>query len=162
MIPAEYHERYIGRLVEGPRTLDELVGDAPNRKREEERLARFIELGYIALENNRYRLNIPVVTAQDEDRLIPAVDKICEALAQEFLDDTLSRFADIVRDLEFDHLMQEPHYVGFMGFIITTTELVCACVEQNLLVPPQKRDSAFGVWAWWEAPKLMRGWSHGR
>lgn len=160
MIKTNHQARYIGKLIGGPETLEALIEDAPNPQREKEQLARYVEQRLIVKDStNQYRLNIPVVTAADDDMLTPVIDEISENLSTTFLDTALTQFSECLESLHFTHLHTQPNYIGYIGLLIATNTLARQCVDTHLLIPPPNPPPVFGAWAWWNAPKLMRGWS---
>ena len=132
-------DRFVGRLCEGPISEEDLLGDADEEDlfddADEEdwlgdadegaksRLAAYSEEGYLVqLEDGRWRLGMPVVTGADEERLIGTIDAICAELACNVLDGAITAFAEKVDELE--HLLGQPHYLGFLGFLAACKELI--------------------------------------
>jgi RNA polymerase sigma-70 factor, ECF subfamily len=156
-------DRYIGRLSHGPLTEEQLLEGARYPEEEKEKLARYIEREFIRRSGNgQLECAIPIVTAEDDAKLVAVIDEICAELADKMLDPSLSAFVRQVEDLGFQHLLAQPHYLGFLGSLIANSQLVRSCVENRLLTPPEKPDPTFGYWAWHEAPNLMKSWSKGR
>ena len=156
-------DRYIGRLSCGPLAEEQLLEGARHLEEEKEKLARYIERGFIRPSNSgELECAVPIVTAEDDAKLIDVVDEICIELAEKMLVPSLSAFVQQVEDLGFQHLLAQPHYLGFLGSLIATSQLVRSCVENRLLTPPEKPDPTFGYWAWHDAPNLMKSWSKGR
>ena len=109
-------DRFVGGLCEGPISEEDLLRDADEEERS--RLAEYSEEGYLVqLEDGRWRLGMPVVTGADEERLIGTIDAICAELAGNVLDGAITAFAEKVDELEFSHLLGQPHYLGFLGFV---------------------------------------------
>ena len=154
-------DRFVGRLCEGPISEEDLLGDADEEERS--RLAEYSEEGYLVqLEDGRWRLGMPVVTGADEERLIGTVDAICAELACNVLDGAITAFAEKVDELEFSHLLGQPHYLGFLGFVTACRQLIVACREERLIPDPVDPPKGFGCHAWYGAPRIMRSWSKGR
>ena len=162
-------DRFVGRLCEGPISEEDLLdadeedllGDADEEARS--RLAEYSEEGYLVqLEDGRWRLGMPVVTGADEERLIGTIDAICAELAGSVLDGAITAFAEKVDELEFSHLLGQPHYLGFLGFLAACKELMVACREEGLIPDPVDPPKGFGCHAWYGAPRIMRAWSKGR
>ena len=97
-----------------------------------------------------------------EEKMIGLIDEICEELARDRLDPVLSAFVDKVDELEFSHLLTQPHYLGFVGFLRAELALCIACRREGLLKVPANPPKSFGCWAWYRAPRLTRSWSRGR
>jgi RNA polymerase sigma-70 factor, ECF subfamily len=156
-------DRYIGRLSRGPLTEEQLLEGARHLEEEKEKLARYIEREFIRPSNSgKLECAVPIITAEDDAKLIDIVDEICAELAEKMLVPSLSAFVQQVEDLGFQHLLAQPHYLGFLGSLIANSQLVRSCVENHLLTPPEKSDPTFGYWAWHDAPNLMKSWSKGR
>ena len=154
-------DRFVGRLCEGPISEEDLLDDADEEERS--RLAEYSKEGYLVqLEDGRWRLGMPVVTGEDEDRLIGTVDAICAELAGNVLDGAITAFAEKVDELEFSHLLGQPHYLGFLGFSTACKQLIIACREEGLIPDPVDPPKGFGCHAWYGAPRIMRAWSKGR
>ena len=154
-------DRFVGRLCEGPISEEDLLDDADEEERS--RLAEYSEEGYLVqLEDGRWRLGMPVVTGADEERLIGTVDAICAELACNVLDGAITAFAEKVDELEFSHLLGQPHYLGFVGFLAACRQLIVACREEGLIPDPVDPPKGFGCHAWYGAPRIMRAWSKGR
>ena len=163
MIDSKDQERYIGRLSRGPQTEEQLLEGARGPMEEKEKLARYVERGFIRHSNDgRLECAVPIVTTEDDAKLVAVVDEVCAELAEGMLDRTLSAFVQQVEDLGFQHLLTQPHYLGFLGFLIATSQLIRSCIETGLLTPPVDPDPNFGYWTWYEAPHLMKSWSKGR
>ena len=154
-------DRFVGGLCEGPISEEDLLRDADEEERS--RLEEYSEEGYLVqLEDGRWRLGMPVVTGADEERLIGTIDAICAELAGNVLDGALTAFAEKVDELEFSHLLGQPHYLGFLGFAVACRQLVVACREEGLIPDPVDPPKGFGCHAWYGAPRIMRAWSKGR
>ena len=154
-------DRFVGGLCEGPISEEDLLRDADEEERS--RLEEYSEEGYLVqLEDGRWRLGMPVVTGVDEERLIGTIDAICAELAGNVLDGALTAFAEKVDELEFSHLLGQPHYLGFLGFVTACRQLVVACREEGLMPDPVDPPKGFGCHAWYGAPRIMRAWSKGR
>ena len=162
--------RFVGRLCSGPISEEDLLGDADEEdwlddadEEARSRLAEYSEEGYLVqLEDGRWQLGMPVVTEADEERLIGTIDAICAELADNVLDGAITAFAEKVDELEFSHLLGQPHYLGFLGFLATCKELIVACREEGLIPDPVDPPKGFGCHAWYGAPRIMRAWSMGR
>lgn len=156
-------ERYIGRLSRGPLAEEQLLEGVACPTKEKEMLARYMERGFIRrMEDGRLECAIPIVTTEDDAKLGAVVDEICAELTKGMLDRTLSAFVQQIEDLGFQHLLAQPHYLGFLGFLIANSQLIRSCIETGLLTPPADPDPNFGYWAWHQAPNLMKSWSKGR
>ena len=163
-------DRFVGRLCKGPISEEDLLDDADEEdlfddadEEARSRLAEYSEEGYLVqLEDGRWRLGMPVVTGADEERLIGTIDAICAELAGNVLDGAITAFAEKVDELEFSHLLGQPHYLGFLGFLAACRELMVACREEGLIPDPVDPPKGFGCHAWYEAPRIMRAWSKGR
>ena len=116
----------------------------------------------VQLEDGRWRLGMPVVTGADEERLIGTIDAICAELAGNVLDGAITAFAEKVDELEFSHLLGQPHYLGFLGFMVACRQLIVACREEGLMPDPVDPPKGFGCHAWYGASRIMRAWSKGR
>ena len=159
--------RFVGRLCEGPISEEDLLDDADEEDLLDEgarsRLAEYSEEGYLVqLEDGRWRLGMPVVTGADEERLMGTIDAICAELAGNVLDGAITAFAEKVDELEFSHLLGQPHYLGFLGFMVACRQLIVACREEGLIPDPVDPPKGFGCHAWYGAPRIMRAWSKGR
>ncbi len=154
-------DRFVGGLCEGPISEEDLLGDADEEERS--RLAEYSEESYLVqLENGRWRLGMPVVTGADEEWLIGTVDAICAELACNVLDGAITAFAEKVDELEFSHLLGQPYYLGFLGFMTACRQLTVACREEGLIPDPVDPPKGFGCHAWYGTPRIMRAWSKGR
>jgi RNA polymerase sigma-70 factor, ECF subfamily len=152
-------DRYVGRLSRGPLGEEDLLegeksGDA---------LARYADAGYLVRQaDDRWRLGMPVLTAEDDATLVPVVDEIAAELARDFLDGALKAFAVKADELEFGHLLAQPHYLGFLALQRIQMQLAYACKLEGLLPPPSNPGKAFGCWSWYGATRIVRSWSKGR
>ena len=156
-------DRYVGRLSRGPVNEEALLEDAAFPQQEKEKLARYVAKGFIKrTEENTFRLDVPTVIAEDDEKLAEVVDEICAELAPSILDQALSGFKRKVEDAGFEHLLAQPYYLGFVGFLVAASELVRGCIEEQLLTMPNEPDPNFGYWTWYHAPNLMKSWSKGR
>ena len=154
-------DRFVGGLCEGPIREEDLLRDADEEERS--RLEEYSGEGYLVqLEDGRWRLGMPVVTGADEERLIGTIDAICAELACDVLDGAITAFAEKVDELEFSHLLRQPHYLGFLGFAVACRQLVVACREEGLIPDPVDPPKGFGCHAWYGAPRIMQAWSKGR
>ena len=154
-------DRLVGGLCEGPMSEEDLLDDADEETRS--RLAEYSADGYLVqLEDGRWRLGMPVVTGEDEERLIGTIDSICAELASNVLDGAITAFAAKIDELEFSHLLGQPHYVGFLGFEVACRQLISACREEGLIPDPVNPPKGFGCHAWYGAPRIMRAWNKGR
>lgn len=154
-------DRFVGRLCDGPLSEEELLEgadeDAHNRLRE------YAEDGYLLqLSDGRWRLDMPVLTAADEALLIEPIDALCAELAHDALDATLTAFAEKLDELEFSHLLNQPHYVGFMGFHAFCTHLLYTCRQQGLMPNIDQPRKGFGCHAWYGTADMMQSWGKGR
>ena len=160
----EDFDRFVGRLCEGPISEEDLFDDEDDEDEgARSRLAEYSEEGYLVqLEDGRWRLGMPVVTGADEEQLMGTIDAICAELAGNVLDGAITAFAAKVDELEFSHLLGQPHYLGFLGFVMACKELMVACREEGLMPDPVNPPKGFGCHAWYGAPRIMRAWSKGR
>ena len=154
-------DRFVGGLCEEPISEEDLLRDADEEERSS--LEEYSEEGYLVqLEDGRWRLGMPVVTGADEERLIGTIDAICAELAGNVLDGAITAFAEKVDELEFSHLLGQPHYLGFLGFSTACKQLIVACREEGLIPDPVDPPKGFGCHAWYGVPRMMRAWSKGR
>lgn len=156
-------DRCFSRLSSGPSSEDDLLEGAKFPAEMREKLARYVESGFIRrAADDTFTLAVPLVTADDDAKLGAVVDEICAELGGELLDRALNTFVRKVDEFGFQHLLAQPHYLGFVGFLIVTSQLVRNCIDAGLLTVPESPDPNFGYWAWHEAPWLMKSWSKGR
>jgi hypothetical protein len=169
MLGGDYHktmrpedlDHFVGGLCRGPLAEGGLLADTGDEGKK--RLREYNEQDYLRqLQDDRWRLHMPVLTAEDEDLLIAPIDSICAELANDALDPTLTSFADKIDKLEFSHLLNQPYYLGFIGFQAACSSLMVACREEGLMPdisnPPQRLRLPRLV----RGTQIMRSWNKGR
>lgn len=78
------------------------------------------------------------------------------------LDGAITAFAEKVDELEFSHLLDQPYYLGFVGFLAACKQLIVACCEEGLIPDLVDSPKGLGCDAWYGASRIMRAWSKGR
>ena len=82
MIDTHDQDRFVGGLIGGPAKEEELLIDSKWPDEDRQKLARYVEAGYIRkLDSDGFELAVPVVSSEDDAILTPAVDEICSELA---------------------------------------------------------------------------------
>jgi hypothetical protein len=148
-------ERYIGRLSRTACSEADLIGDAQDLEIERERLARYIEQGVIIKkENGHFRMNMPVVNTEDDEKLVKIIDTLAIACVESFVDRAITSFAEQVKALGFGHILTQPNYVGHLGVQRTIDMMVRACVADGILIEPENPHPTYGFYAWYQAPHL--------
>lgn len=154
-------DRVVGRLSQGAISETDLLQGASAEERDS--LVEYSQQGYLTqLPDGRWRLDMPVLTAADEEILLPIIDALCAELASDALDDTLTSFVDKIDELEFSHLLSQPHYLGYIGFHAACASLMVACRDEGLLSAPENPAKGFGCHAWYGASQIMQSWKKGR
>jgi hypothetical protein len=162
MIDTRDQARFVGGLLQGPATEGSLLAGSSSRDEDRQKLARYVEEGYIRrLNDSRFELAVPAVSREDDDLLVPVVDSICSELASGMLERSLNAFVARVEEQGFGHLRAQPHYLGFVGFLMIASSVIHRFMEESHLTEPDVETPNLGCWAW-QGGKLMTSWRKGR
>lgn len=155
-------DRFVGGLLRSPATEEALLADSPWLDEDRQKLVRYVEEGYIRrLDDGRFELAVPVISPEDDEIIAPVVDSICVELASGMLERSLNAFVSRVDEQGFGHLLTQPHYLGFIGFLMITSEVIQHCQEEGHLRKPETEAPNLGCWAWLGG-RLMDSWRRGR
>ena len=162
MIDTRDQDRFVGGLLRGPATEEALLNDSRWPDEDRQKLARYVDGGYIRrLDDGSFKLGVPVVSPEDDQILAPVVDDICAELASGTFERSLNAFVDRLDEHGFGHLLMQPHYLGFIGFLMMSSNLARSCMESGLLREPEGNSAMLGCWAW-RRGRLMKSWRKGR
>ena len=138
-------------LAGGPKQEHEILSEL-DKKKARETLAQCVESGYVTSNHGKFKLELPVVWSEDEEKIAEALKPVSTRLA-DARTEWNKNLLDLAKKQGFDWLVENhPDFVqkGLEGLLGLSQGLER---EQILALPPESGNSCWGMWikVWEEA-----------
>jgi RNA polymerase sigma-70 factor (ECF subfamily) len=143
-------------LTEGELPEAELVARVPDTGRGRAALADLLQVGFVRVVRERYRLNLPLFTRGDSDILAPVLDAIAAPIMDEIIRPAVAGLESLLDEMGYTH--RRDQYAAWRVWLAhdITGEAVHFLMEQGLLPKPSKpAPPNFGHLLWERGIQLM-------